>query len=107
MKKIAFFLFALLCNLAHAQEETLTARKIDSDYTESKFWVSSLTCSENSVLLEKVPDIIAVDFTDQRSTCYISFIHKKSYKLLGKSFHVVTRHPSGFTSADKFIIEKK
>lgn len=107
MKRIAMIVLALLCNAANAQEAQPTGRTVESDYMQTSFWLDDLGCSEkNSRLLESAPEIVDVLFLERSRKCNVTITHKKSYKIIGKTFHIITRN-SYDTSVGKIIVEKK
>lgn len=106
MKKIAALFTLLLCSATYAQDSKPTARTVDSDYTETKLWIKGLSCEDGkSNFIESTPEIVDIRFRNMSNECFIVITHKISYKLVGKSFHVITRL-NHMTNVQKFVVEK-
>lgn len=107
MKKIVFLIAAVTCSTAFAQDQQLVGKKLEPDYTQSRFTVRGAYCSEKSTLLETVPEIIVVSISSEGDSCRVRFVHKNSYKLVGKTFHIVTPLNRSETDVSTFIVEKQ
>jgi len=108
MKKTVALLAALLCNiaLAQAQDDAVSARKVEADYKDSSFFVEGVGCSDNAVVLETAPEIAYTMTRSSGRGCDVHIIHKITYKIVGKTFHVLNRHQF-FPSVSTFVVEKK
>ena len=105
-------LAALLCNFvlaqapAKAQDEDVSARTIEADYKNSSFFVKGVSCSDNAIILETAPEIAYTMTQPSGQNCNVQIVHKITYKLVGKTFHILNR-PQFFPSVATFVVEKK
>lgn len=78
-----------------ASESIFDASYADPDYLQAGLSLEGFTCDGNTKILETPAEISAVKFKGRHDSCSVTIIYKKSYKIEGKSFHVVTESGSG------------
>jgi len=107
MKKTVALLTALLCNiaLAQAQDDAVSARKVDDDYKDTSVFVQGVDCPDNAIILETAPEIAYTMTRSAGGTCNVHIIHKITYKIVGKTFHILNRHQF-FPRVSTFVVEK-
>lgn len=109
MKKIVVLVAALFCNavMAQAQDEVASARNIEADYKDTAFFVEDVDCADNPAILESAPEIAYVTFRKGYSRgCEIHILHKTTYKIIGKTFHLLNRNQLA-PKISTFVVEKK
>ncbi|WBM43118.1 hypothetical protein M2J84_05640 [Comamonas aquatica] len=115
LSKISAVAFLIASTAAFSQVK-LSATAGESDYVVSTFFVDKLHCENGkSRLLENYPEIVSVKFSKIGSAsftsssseygCSIDILHKKTFKIEGKSFHIFNENLSGATAA-KFTVHK-
>lgn len=116
LSKISAVAFLIASTAAFSQVK-LSATPSDSDYVVSTFFVEGVSCENGkSRLLETSPEIVSVRFkkmdvggmyttSPSKTGCSIDMLHKKTFKIEGKSFHIFNDNPYGAT-ADKFTVHK-
>jgi len=107
MKKMVAVIAIMLCNtaMAQAQEDAISVRKIEADYKDSSFSIDGLDCSNNAVVLETAPEIAYTSVVFSGYSCTVHIVHKITYKLAGKTFHVLNRHEQ-YPKVSTFVVEK-
>jgi len=107
MKKIVALTAFMLCStvMAQAQDDAIVLRKIEADYKTSSASIDGADCSNNAVVLETAPEIAYTSVFSNGYTCTVHIIHKITYKLAGKTFHVLNRHQQ-YPKVTTFVVER-
>lgn len=92
--------------IPRAEDAKFDPEFLDPDYRQAGIYLSGFSCNGNARLLETPPEIAAVAFKRYNDDCNVSIIYKKSYKIDGKSFHIVDDH-NGNLSVAKFTMNRR